>query len=273
MDSSRQRINSPLSSYGAIAGEVRGSFEELSREISNLIFKINSNATVIERQSKRIATKDDNSQLRQKLHEVQQETNTIAADITRSLQTLNDICGQRDKQKRLQVDRLKNSFRSALEKYHEIQKKLTDKIKMETLKNQRAQSFDQEPDAWSDEAALFEQNERRQQLMQQQAEAEDDLAFMREREERVRQLESDVLDVNEIFKQLGTMVQEQGDLVDHIETNVISAADYVEEGNVELGNAVTYQKSSRKKLCILVIICLIIAAVIAIILGVTLSKH
>ncbi|XP_067947079.1 syntaxin-12-like [Watersipora subatra] len=84
--------------------------------------------------------------------------------------------------------------------------------------------------------------------------------------------ESDVLDVNEIFKQIGTLVQVQGDLVDQIETNLIGA-DYVEEDDVELGKPVTYQKSSRIKLFILVILCLIIAAVIAIILGVALSKH
>ena len=47
----------------------------------------------------------------------------------------------------------------------------------------------QEPDTWSDEANLLEQERRREQLQQQQVMIEDDLNTARDREERIRQLE------------------------------------------------------------------------------------
>ena len=47
--------------------------------------------------------------------------------------------------------------------------------------------------------------------------------FLQERERSIRQLESDIVDVNTIFKDLATMVHEQGEMVDSIEQNVESA--------------------------------------------------
>ncbi len=54
-----------------------------------------------------------------------------------------------------------------------------------------------------------------------------DLALLQEREERIRQLESDILDVNEIFRDLGQLVHEQGETIDTIEANVEQAYNQV----------------------------------------------
>jgi t-SNARE complex subunit (syntaxin) len=42
---------------------------------------------------------------------------------------------------------------------------------------------------------------------------ETDIAVIHEREEQIRQLEGDILDVNEIFKDLSNLVYEQGEVV------------------------------------------------------------
>jgi len=175
-------------------------------------------------------------------------------------------------QQRLQTDRLKTSFRTQLERYGHIQKRVSEQLKSDDLKtHSRTNTFNEEPDTWSDEANLLEQNRRREQLQQQQLMVEDELSTAREREERIRQLESDILDVNEIFKELGTMVYEQGDAIDSIETNIITAADNVESGNQQLNAAASYQRSYRKKLCVLAIILFLVLAAVGIILGVELG--
>lgn len=46
-----------------------------------------------------------------------------------------------------------------------------------------------------------------------QQEIEFDSAIIAEREARVKQIESDILDVNQIFRDLGTMVHEQGEII------------------------------------------------------------
>ncbi len=53
-------------------------------------------------------------------------------------------------------------------------------------------------------------------------EEEYNIEQLQERERSIRQLESDIVDVNTIFKDLATMVHEQGEVVDSIEANVES---------------------------------------------------
>ena len=51
------------------------------------------------------------------------------------------------------------------------------------------------------------------------------------------------MDVNEIFRDLGAMIHEQGEQIDTIEANVERAATHVEEGREQLTKAATYQVS------------------------------
>lgn len=117
-----------------------------------------------------------------------------------------------------------------------------------------------------DEVKFLEQERKREEQQIQDQIIEDDLTLIRDREERIRQLESDILDVNEIFKDLATMVNEQGETIDSIEGNVDKAYTNVETGTSQLAKAAEYQKKSRKKMCILLVILVIIAAVVTIII-------
>ena len=53
------------------------------------------------------------------------------------------------------------------------------------------------------------------------------------------------MDVNTIFKDLATMVHEQGEMVDSIEQNVESATVRVQEGTAQLSMAETYKVSTN----------------------------
>ena len=53
--------------------------------------------------------------------------------------------------------------------------------------------------------------------------------------------QSDIIDVNTIFKDLATMVHEQGEMVDSIEANVETTSVRVHEGTEQLRQAETYK--------------------------------
>lgn len=78
-------------------------------------------------------------------------------------------------------------------------------------------------------------------MFQDVQEDEQEVEQLRLREQAIRQLESDILDVNQIFKELATMVHEQGEMVDSIEAHVESAQIQVTEGTHQLQRAHTYQ--------------------------------
>ncbi|XP_062612993.1 syntaxin-12-like isoform X1 [Saccostrea cucullata] len=98
-----------------------------------------------------------------------------------------------------------------------------------------------------------------------------DLEMLREREDAIKQLESDITDVNQIFKDLGMLVHEQGEMLDSIEANVETTATHVEEGRKQLSQAQTYQSKARRKKCICVVILVVVLAVIVIIIAATLG--
>uniref|UniRef100_A0A8C2YJ31 Syntaxin-7 n=1 Tax=Chinchilla lanigera TaxID=34839 RepID=A0A8C2YJ31_CHILA len=99
------------------------------------------------------------------------------------------------------------------------------------------------------------------QKVQRQAITEGDLHLIHERESSIRQLEADIMDINEIFKHLRTMIHEQGDVIDRIEANVESAEVPVQQANQQLSRAASYQCKSRRTLCVIISV-LVIGVVI-----------
>ena len=96
-------------------------------------------------------------------------------------------------------------------------------------------------------------------------EEEQNLEYLQERERSVAQLEADIGDVNQIFKDLAAMVHDQvmmrslkkknqvffyqGEMVDSIEANVESASIRVNEGSDQLRMAERYQVRFGEQSC------------------------
>lgn len=81
-------------------------------------------------------------------------------------------------------------------------------------------------------------------------------------------LEKSIKELHDLFMDMCTLVQEQGDMVDRIENNVFQTQDYVEKAVEQTKKAVEYQTKSRKKKIILILICVLILVIIAIVLSV-----
>lgn len=113
-------------------------------------------------------------------------------------------------------------------------------------------------------SSLEKQRQIRQKQQQLQQD-ELDLELLEEQERSIRRLESDINDVNQIFKELGALVHEQGELVDSIEASVERTEVFVHEGTQQLRQASNYQTKLRKKKFILAMIA---AAILAIIIGI-----
>lgn len=77
-------------------------------------------------------------------------------------------------------------------------------------------------------------------------------------------LEQSVLEIYELFQDLATLVELQSESLDVIETRISKARDYTERAEVELHSAEDYQKKSRSKMCImLVLLVIVLIAVLA----------
>ncbi|XP_076471010.1 syntaxin-7-like [Babylonia areolata] len=269
----RYRDN-PFGDQSSRGYQSRGSSsaEELCDQIRNNIFQINNGANSIDRALKSIGTSRDTPQIRDRIHETSTNTNSVVKATTRLIRSANALKG--DRQQKMQIDRLTSDFQEAISRFQTLQKKASEKVKSTVvLGSQKSKA----PQPLVDIAGFGEAGDQQQlleedrvaELQAQEAVIQDDLTLIREREERIHQLESDILDVNEIFRDLGAMISEQGEMLNDIESNVERAHGNVEQGNEQLVKAANYQKKSRKKMCCLLLLFLIITVIVTIIIVVS----
>ncbi|XP_041366109.1 syntaxin-7-like [Gigantopelta aegis] len=256
----------------------RFSAAELFEQIGSNISQINNGANTVDRAMKIIGTEKDSEQLRDKIHDTSLSTNRRVKTTSKLIKSA--VTKSMDRHQKLQLDRLKNDFHEAVQRFQILQKKAAEKVKTSAMLLSQHTAVKKQPlvdmtgwndeDNYSDKTELVEEENRRANLQAQDQVIENDLSLIHEREERIRQLESDILDVNEIFRDLGAMISEQGEVIDTIEANVEKTHGNVESGNQQLLQAAKYQKSSRKKMCCLLVTFVIIAVIVTIILVVTL---
>uniref|UniRef100_A0A2D4J0N7 Syntaxin-16 n=2 Tax=Micrurus TaxID=8634 RepID=A0A2D4J0N7_MICLE len=94
---------------------------------------------------------------------------------------------------------------------------------------------------------------------------EQNTMLVEEREREIRQIIQSITDLNEIFRDLGAMVVEQGTVLDRIDYNVEQSCIKTEEGLKQLHKAEHYQKKNRKMLIILILFVIVIILIIILI--------
>ncbi|KAF5281980.1 hypothetical protein FQA39_LY00504 [Lamprigera yunnana] len=234
-------------------------FNSLCDNIVTNIYTINSSWKTLENALKSLGTTRDNQGLRDKIHVTQLSTNQIITVTPKDLNRLKMIVKKGDKQKDFQVSKLTENFTEAMAKYHSMQKLVASKMKAHLLVV-----------STPDQSSFEDVNTQQQIQLSRELAFEQDLLL--DRESRIQQIESDILDVNQIMRELSVLVHEQGETVDTIENSIERATGHVEEGTEELLKASRYQSRYRKKLWILAILAIIVISVLIGILVPTLKK-
>ncbi|XP_063499678.1 t-SNARE domain-containing protein 1 isoform X8 [Symphalangus syndactylus] len=193
--------------------------QELFQNTSANISRINSSVTSLERSLQSLGTPSDTQELRDSLHTVQQETNKTIAASASSVKQMAELLLSSSPQEHPQLDRLKTQLSDAIQCYGVVQKKIAEKSRALLPVAQRG-SKQQSPQAPFAELAADEKVFNGSDNMWQGQEqvllpdiTEEDLEAIRLREEAILQMESNLLDVNQIIKDLASMVSEQGEAV------------------------------------------------------------
>ena len=98
----------------------------------------------------------------------------------------------------------------------------------------------------------------------------DTVEDLRDRNAELMKIQRSVQELFELFKDLHTLVELQGETLNVIENRISSARDYVEKGKENVHVAADYQLKARKRKCCLLMIVLII--LLAVLLPTLLSK-
>lgn len=262
--------------YGAISSgtamaEGRGGFSptefiSLSESIAaNTIF-VKQSWQFLEKANRTIGTAKDNQTLRDKVHELQAGTNQRIATTSKDLQRLTVVVRSGDKQQKLQVEKLTSDFTHVVQMYSKSQQVIAAKMKQVFLVS-ASQQDDINRDSFSEGNQQDQLLQRQQQVVAQSLQFEQDMLL--EREQRFRQIEADVLDVNQIMKELSSITNQQAEVIDTIENTIEHTVSNVESGATELAKAAEYQNRYRRKVLILLIIAVVFGVIVT---GIIVSK-
>ncbi|XP_059886406.1 syntaxin-7 [Delphinus delphis] len=197
---------------------IGGDPAQLAQLISSNIQKITQCSAEIQRTLNQLGTPQDSPELRQQLQQKQQYTNQLAKETDKYIKEFGSLptTPSDQRQRKIQKDRLVAEFTTSLTNFQKAQRQAAEREK-EFVARVRASSrvsggF---PEESSKERNLVSWESQTQPQVQVQDEeiTEDDLRLIQERESSIRQLEADIMDINEIFKDLGMMIHEQGDVI------------------------------------------------------------
>lgn len=187
-------------------------------------------------------------------HAAQQETNQTVVASTSALKQTAELLRGCSRQERLQLDRLKTQLSDAIQRYGVVQKKIAEKSRALLPTAQRGGKQQQSPRAafaeLADDEKIFNGGDGTWQSQEQALLpeiTEEDLEAMRLREEVILQIESDLLDVNQIVKDLASMVSEQGDVIDSIEAGLEAASSHAEAASELLAGASRHQMAEHTR--------------------------
>ncbi|KAL7303000.1 syntaxin-7 [Trichogramma pretiosum] len=239
----------------------------LSENITANIYTINSSYKTLSRSFKLIGTNKDNQAVRDRVHETQLSTNQLVTMTSKNIARLTVLMRQGDKQLKLQIEKLTSDFKDAVQRYSDMQKSIAERMKRHMLVVPSPETSEKNnPDDTQDLIQIQDEIKQRA----EQRTLEFDHGLILEQEERIKQIEGDILDVNQVMRELGALVHQQADSINSIENNIENAHGHVELGAQELIKASNYQNKFRRKICILLVVA--ITFVIILILVIVLSK-
>jgi len=113
---------------------------------------------------------------------------------------------------------------------------------------------------------FYDQNQYSEQTQEHQQAMQIDENLLHARTDQIQQLAQDISLLTDMFKDLDTMVETQGTVLDRIDYNIENANIHADKGVAELKQAVEYKKGCKTTAC--VIILLVIMIILASLLGV-----
>ncbi|KAL5292837.1 STX7 family protein [Megaselia abdita] len=224
-------------------------FQRLAQTIATSIQKILQNVSTLQRMVNQFNTPQDSPDLKKQLHQIMTYTHQLVGDTNNLLRDL-DKC--KNRHLKIQRDRLVDEFTSAITAFQSVQRKTVD-IEKNAVRQARANNV-QLSKPPSSKPSFFEDNfitRKSSPPQQMQMQEEIDLQSLEEQERAIRELEENIVGVNEIYKKLGALVHEQGFVVDSIESSVEQTSVYVSQGTENLRKASQYRNKVRKKKLIL----------------------
>lgn len=244
-------------------------FNEYTTKLSDKLFSLTSQIGRLSGQVALLGTRRETDRVRERVQDLLSETGDGFKEVGEGLKKVQAWHDLGPSQK-YTSGKLNQEFRASLTEFQGLQKQALEK---QRASNQAAKAALDEAAPTSPGGTALHGGQ--QQLQQQapqladQSEVDFQESLIIERESEIIQIEQSVSELNELFRDVATMVHDQGQTLDIISENVMNTRDDTRNADQQLRTASRHQKSARGKACCLLIILAIVLAVIilAVVLG------
>ena len=217
-------------------------------------------------EKKLLGSRRDDLQLRRKLASSQQNIVSLGSAIRKLIADITVVMSDSSSESEVKAssrqhmmkDRLSSDFRDLESNFDKAVQYYTEKTARAPLQPQKNTNTGNHTES----SPLLSQNEieRQAQLQIQedqdtieQTELQYHMLLTEERNRQIEQVAEGIREVNSIFKDLGELVNQQGEQLDTVEENVLQMSGNAHEASRELNKAHEYQKRKSKWSCILLV--------------------
>ncbi|XAR73200.1 hypothetical protein NMG60_11007097 [Bertholletia excelsa] len=246
-----------------------------TQAVASGIFQINTAVSTFQRLVNTLGTPKDTPELRDKLHKTRLHIGQLVKDTSAKLKQASENDHRLAlAEKKIADAKLAKDFEAVLKEFQKAQRLAAERETAYTpfvpqavlpasyTSSETDVSLDKTPEQ---HALLFES--RRQEVLLLDNEIAFNEAIIEERDQGIEEIQQQIGEVNEIFKDLAVLVHEQGAMIGDIGSNIEGSHAATAQAKSQLAKASKSQRSNSSLTCLLLVIFGIVLLIVIIILA------
>ncbi|KAF7829200.1 syntaxin-22 [Senna tora] len=262
--------------------------QDPTQAVASGIFQINTAVSTFQRLVNTLGTPKDTPELREKLHKTRLHIGQLVKDTSAKLKQASELdhhvevnvsldlnhCFIFTASKKIADAKLAKDFQAVLKEFQKAQRLAAERETAYTPfvpqavlpSSYTASELDVSSDKNLEQRALLVES-RRQEVLMLDNEIAFNEAIIEEREQGIQEIQQQIGEVNEIFKDLAVLVHEQGTMIDDIGSNIENSHAATAQGKSQLVKAAKTQRSNSSLTCLLLVIFGIVLLIVIIVLA------
>ncbi|KAI9731756.1 MAG: hypothetical protein M1834_004545 [Cirrosporium novae-zelandiae] len=247
-------------------------FKRVAEEISYKLVSLTSNISRLSNQIALLGTKRETERVRERVQDLLEDTKDGFKEVGEGIKRIQSWENTNPHQRYTQ-QKLSREFGASLQEFQTTQRSALEKLRASQSAARAAAAAEGETSGGRPPSP--QQTQQQQQQLQEQIRLapQDEVDFQEsliiERESEIRNIEQSVGELHELFRDVAVLVNDQGQQLDDIYSNVDNTRMETQGADRELRSASRYQKNARSKACCLLLILavILVIVVLAVVLG------
>ncbi|CAK7356085.1 unnamed protein product [Dovyalis caffra] len=250
--------------------------QDATQAVASGIFQINTAVSTFQRLVNTLGTPKDTPELREKLRKTRLHIGQLVKDTSARLKQASetDHYAGVSQSKKIADAKLAKDFQAVLKEFQKAQRLAAERETAYTPfvpqavlpSSYTASEVDVSSDKNLEQRAVLVES-RRQEVLLLDNEIAFNEAIIEEREQGIHEIQQQIGEVNEIFKDLAVLVHEQGAMIDDIGSHIESSQAATAQGKSQLVKAAKTQRSNSSLACLLLVIFGIVILIVIVVLA------